>query len=33
VWRIGIMGLNADLKVVNRVLESFKEALDHVGRK
>lgn len=33
VWRIGIMGLNADLKVVNRVLDSFKEALHYVANK
>lgn len=31
VWRIGLMGLNADLRVVNNVLDSLREALHHVG--
>ena len=28
VWRIGVMGNNADVKTVSRVLDAFKEALE-----
>lgn len=33
VWRIGVMGNNADVKTVNRVLSALKEALNSVGWK
>jgi len=33
VWRIGVMGNNASLKTVNKVLDSFKEGLRSVGWK
>jgi len=31
VWRIGVMGNNANLKTVNMVLDTFKKALQSVG--
>jgi len=33
VWRIGVMGNNADIKTVNKVLDCFKMALKSVGWK
>lgn len=33
VWRIGVMGNNASIKVVNKVLDSLKMALQSVGWK
>ena len=33
VWRIGVMGNNASIKVVSRVLDAFKEALAAQGWK
>ena len=35
VWRIGVMGNNASINVVSKVLEAFKEALEtqvHLGQ-
>ena len=33
VWRIGVMGNNASIRVVSRVLDAFKEALAAQGWK
>ena len=33
VWRIGVMGNNASINVVSKVLEAFKEALETQGWK
>ena len=30
VWRIGVMGKNADIRTVNKVLDAFGAALKHV---
>ncbi|XP_023330492.1 serine--pyruvate aminotransferase, mitochondrial [Eurytemora carolleeae] len=33
VWRIGVMGNNANIKTINKVLDTLKEALESVGYK